>query len=76
MAGNPEVRAIVTGFSGGLPTMVEAIRSVADKFSEEILAELEPLNQEFFSYPHNLTDLLFTYVSATPGGVRPTGETR
>jgi len=59
-------RAIVTAFPGGLPTTVEAIRSVADKFSEEILAELEPLDQEFFSYPHNLTDLLFAYVSARP----------
>jgi Domain of unknown function (DUF4375) len=59
-------RAIATAFPGGLPTTVEAIRSVADKFSEETLAELEPLDQEFFSYPHNLTDLLFTYVSARP----------
>jgi len=24
---------------------------------------LEPLNNEFFEYPHNLTDLLFAYVS-------------
>jgi len=23
-------------------------------------------DQEFFSYPHNLTDLLFRYVSALP----------
>jgi hypothetical protein len=59
-------RAIVTAFPGGLPTTVEAIRSVANKFSEEILAQLEPLDQEFLSYPHNLTDLLFTHVSAHP----------
>ena len=30
------------------------------------LAKLEPLDQEFFSYPHNLTDLLFTYVNRHP----------
>ena len=59
-------RAVVTAFPGGLPTTVEAIRSVANDFPEEILAELEPLDQEFFAYPHNLTDLLFAYVSAHP----------
>jgi hypothetical protein len=36
-------RAVVTAFPGGLPTTVEAIRSVANDFPEEILAELEPL---------------------------------
>ena len=59
-------RAVVTAFPSGLPTTVEAIRSVANNFPEEILAELEPLDQEFFAYPHNLTDLLFTYVSTHP----------
>jgi hypothetical protein len=59
-------RAVVTAFPSGLPTTVEAIRSVANDFSEEILAELEHLDQEFFAYPHNLTDLLFAYVSAHP----------
>jgi hypothetical protein len=39
---------------------------VADNFSAEILDKLEPLDQEFFSYPHNLTDLLFAYVDAHP----------
>jgi Domain of unknown function (DUF4375) len=59
-------RAIVIAFPSGLPATVEAIRSVADNFSEEILNELEPLNQEFVSYTHNLTDLLFAYVNAHP----------
>ena len=59
-------RAIVTAFPGGLPQTVEAIRSIAADFSEDILAKLEPLDQEFFSYPHNLTDLLFAYVTAHP----------
>jgi hypothetical protein len=57
-------RAIVTAFPAGVPTTVEAIRSVAADFSDKILSELEPLDQEFLSYPHNLTNLLFAYVSA------------
>jgi len=59
-------RAIVTAFPGGMPQTVEAILSIAADFSEDILAKLEPLDQEFFSYPHNLTDLLFAYVTAHP----------
>ena len=59
-------RAIVTAFPGGLPATVEGIRAVAKEFSEGILAKLEPLDQEFFSYPHNLTDLLFAYVNGHP----------
>jgi hypothetical protein len=45
---------------------VEAIRSIAAEFAEDIISKLEPLDQEFFSYPHNLTDLLFAYVTAHP----------
>jgi hypothetical protein len=59
-------RAIVTAFPSGLPPTVEDIRAAANDFSEGILAKLEPLDQEFFSYPHNLTDLLFTYVNRHP----------
>ena len=59
-------RAIVTGFPGGLPRTTEDIRSTATEFSEDTLGKLEPLDQEFFSYPHNLTDLLFAYVTAHP----------
>lgn len=60
------IRAIATAFPYGLPTTVEAIRSVAADFSDEILKKLEPLDQEFVAYPHNLTDLLFAYVSEHP----------
>jgi Domain of unknown function (DUF4375) len=59
-------RAIIVAFPSGLPTTAEVIRSAADDFSEKTLAELEPLDQEFMSYPHNLTDLLFAYVNAHP----------
>jgi hypothetical protein len=59
-------RAIVTAFPGGLPLSADTINSVASDFSGEILDKLEPLDREFFAYPHNLTDLLFAYVSAHP----------
>jgi hypothetical protein len=59
-------RAIAAAFPAGLPQSVEAIRSAAVDFSDEVLERLEPLDQEFFSYPHNLTDLLFSYVSQHP----------
>ena len=59
-------RAIMAAFPSGLPSTAEAIRSLADAFSEEVREQLEPLDQEFFAYPHNLTDLLFAYVSAYP----------
>jgi hypothetical protein len=58
-------RAIAAAFPAGLPESVEEIRRLAD-FSDEVLEKLEPLDQEFFSYPHNLTELLFTYVSQHP----------
>jgi hypothetical protein len=59
-------RAIITAYPAGLPAAVESIRSVAADFPDEILEELELLDQEFFAYPHNLTDLLFAYVSSHP----------
>ena len=59
-------RAIAAAFPTGLPPTEEAIRSAAADFSDDVLEKLEPLDQEFFSYPHNLTDLLFTYVSQHP----------
>ncbi len=59
-------RAIAAAFPGGLPRTPETIRVVAADFSDEILEKLEPLDQEFFKYPHSLTDLLFAYVSEHP----------
>ena len=59
-------RAIATAFPTGLPTTVEAVRSIAAEFSDEILEKLEPLDQEVFGYPNELTDLLFAYVSQHP----------
>ncbi len=59
-------RAIAAAFPAGLPQSVEAIRSAAAEFPDEVVAMLEPIGQEFFSYPHDLTDLLFDYVSQHP----------
>jgi hypothetical protein len=59
-------RAIGTAFPGGLPSDPEAISSAASDFSDEIEEKLNTLDTEFFQYPHNLTKLLFEYVSNHP----------
>jgi Domain of unknown function (DUF4375) len=59
-------RAILAGFPDGLPPTMEGIQSAAADFTEEILENLNSLTQEFFSYPHDLTNLLFAYVSTHP----------
>jgi Domain of unknown function (DUF4375) len=59
-------RAINCAFPAGLPPTPEAVSSAAANFSDETLHELGVLDSEFFAYPHNLTDLLFAYVSAHP----------
>ncbi len=59
-------RAIACGFPAGLPSTPEAISAAAAEFSEETLDELETFDAEFFAYPHDLTDLLFAFVSKHP----------
>ena len=59
-------RAIAVAFPAGLPATPEAISAAAAEFSEKILGRLQALDTEFFEYPHNLTDLLFAYVSKHP----------
>ncbi len=59
-------RAIACAFPAGLPSTPEAISAAASDFSEEIIEKLNALDGEFFKYPHNLTDLLFAYVSKHP----------
>jgi hypothetical protein len=59
-------RAIANAFPKGLPSAATDIQLAASDFSGQILTDLETLDQEFFSYPHDLTDLLFAYVSARP----------
>jgi len=59
-------RAIATAFPSGLPSSAEAISTAAADFSDDVLEQLQPLDNDFFAYPHNLTDLLFAYVSKHP----------
>jgi hypothetical protein len=59
-------RAIATAFPPGLPPTPKAISTVAADFPDEVLEQLGALDNEFFAYPHNLTDLLFAYVSKHP----------
>lgn len=57
-------RAIAAAFPEGLPKDAAEISSAAENFSGETEEKLEEFDDEFFAYPHNLTDLLFAYVSA------------
>jgi hypothetical protein len=59
-------RAIAAAFPNGLPSDPQAISSAAADFPEETEEKLGALDNEFFKYPHNLTDLLFAYVSERP----------
>ena len=56
-------RAIATAFPAGLPPTPKAISTAAADFPDDVLEQLGALDNEFFAYPHNLTDLLFAYVS-------------
>ena len=59
-------RAVETAFPAGLPSTADAIASMAANFSDEIEEQLETLDSEFVGYPHDLTDLLFAFVSMHP----------
>jgi hypothetical protein len=67
--------AIESAFPAGLPRRFETIRSAGLDFPHETLEKLEPRGQEFFAYPHNLTDLLFDFVGIRKSlGVYPSPE--
>jgi Domain of unknown function (DUF4375) len=59
-------RAIAAAFPSGLPSDPEEIRSAASDFSDETEEKLDKLDREFYQYPHDLTALLFAYVSRHP----------
>ncbi len=59
-------RAIDAAFPAGLPGSAESIRSAAVEFGDDILDRLGELDGEFFSYPDDLTSLLFSYVTRHP----------
>jgi uncharacterized protein DUF4375 len=64
-------RAIAAAFPRGLPRDPEEISAKAEDLSDEIRQELEEIGDEFFKYPHSLTDLLFDYVSKHPNEFGP-----
>jgi hypothetical protein len=59
-------QANVAAFPDGLPADPEAISSAAADFSPETEEKLGDLDAEFYKHPHNLTELLFTFVSKHP----------
>jgi hypothetical protein len=66
-------RAIVVAFPTGLPS-AEAISSAAADFSQAAMVQLKALDTEFFQYPHDLTELLFTFASNHPEEFGPLPE--
>lgn len=59
-------RAINSAFPEGLPSDPVEINSAASDFSDEIEDGLGELDNEFFKCPHDLTELLYAYVSKHP----------
>lgn len=64
-------RAVERAFPDGLPATTEEISSAAADFSDELLAELDSVDREFFAYPHDLTELLYDYVCRHPDEFGP-----
>jgi hypothetical protein len=54
-------RAIECAFPEGLPSTLSA-----ENFSGKTLDQLSALDDLFYTYPHNLSELLFAYASAHP----------
>ena len=67
-------RAVAVTFHEGLPSTPDAISAAAADFTDDTTERLEALDTEFFQYPHNLTDLLFTLVSKHPEEFGPLPE--
>ena len=59
-------RAIAAAFPQGLPLTSVAMQQAVHDLSQETRDKLYSLDLEFYSYPHDLTTLLFDYVSAHP----------
>ena len=67
-------RAVAVAFPDGLPSAPDSISDAAADLTDETTELLEALDKEFFQYPHNLTDLLFTFVSKHPDEFGPLPE--
>jgi hypothetical protein len=58
--------AISAAFPAGLPATFEETRNAAADFPDDVDAKLDALDQQFYRYPHPLTDLLFAFVAQHP----------
>jgi hypothetical protein len=63
---NIVARALRTVTSGPLPDGQTTREQIIDNLNQHAHQNLESLDQEFFTYPDNLTELLFEYVRSTP----------
>jgi len=59
-------RALRTATSGVLPDEQTARVQIINDLNQQAQEALESLDQEFFSYPDNLTELLFEFVRSKP----------
>lgn len=59
-------RALMIAFPMGLPSSPEAISAAAANFAPDVEDALNSLDQDFYAYPNDLTELLYAYVSAHP----------
>lgn len=64
-------RALVMVAPDGLPDDQSAREQLIEALDAPAREVLEILEQEFFAYPDNLTDLLFEYVRQRPGTFGP-----
>jgi hypothetical protein len=59
-------RAITCAFPGGIPGNMMQMRVAASDFPDGVEQLLNELDYEFYKYADDLTELLFSYVSAHP----------
>jgi hypothetical protein len=58
--------------SGSLPEDDDARQALLESLDDEAMSRLESLDAEFYSYPDDLTELLFEFVRAHPDEFGPT----
>lgn len=59
-------RAIYAACGNAMPADSDAWETLVEEITDDTAEKLEDLDQEFFAYPDNLTDLLFEFVRAHP----------
>ncbi|MBX9724258.1 MAG: DMP19 family protein [Candidatus Obscuribacterales bacterium] len=53
-------------FPNGLPSTPDEVSQSAEERMDELRSTLDPFDQEFYQYPHNLTELLYEFVLKHP----------